>query len=144
MGEKPIKYFLNLEKHHYSQKTITKLILEDGHTVTYNNDILWALTEYYQCLFTSNPNVTGKPNLDPNLLPKISEECKKALDKLYTMDEMETAMKAKAKGKVPGIDGYGIELLQAFWSEVSGPLLQVINYSLKAGKLHNMAQDRYI
>ena len=39
------------------------------------------------------------------------------------MDEMETAMKANAKGKVPGIDGYEIELLQAFWSELSGPLL---------------------
>ena len=36
---------------------------------------------------------------------------------------MEIAMKATAKGKVLGIDGYGIELLQAFWSELSGPLL---------------------
>ena len=120
------------------------MILEDGHTVTNNSDILWALTEYYQCLFTSNPNVTGKLNLDPNWLPKTSEEYKEALDKLYTMDEMETAMKATAKGKVPSIDGYGIELLQAFWSELSGPLLQAINYSLKAGRLHNTACDSYI
>ena len=61
---------------------------------------------------------------------KISEEYKKAVDKLYTMDEMVNAMKAINKGKVPGIDGYGIELLQAFWGELSGPLL---------GKLHNTA-----
>ena len=78
--------------------------------MTNDSDVLWALTEYYQCLFTSSPNVTGKLNLDPNLLPKISEECKEALDKLYTMDEMETAMKVTAKGNVSSIDGYGIEL----------------------------------
>ena len=94
-------------------------------------------------MFTSNPNVTGKLNLDPNLLP-ISEECKEALDKHYTMDEMETAIKVTDKEKVPNIDGYGIELLQAFWSELSGPLLQAINYSLKSGKLHNMACNSYI
>ena len=62
-----------------------------------------------------------------------------ALDKPYTMDEMENAMKATAKGKVTSIDGYRIELLQAFWSELSGTLLQAINYSVKAGKLHNTA-----
>ena len=57
---------------------------------------------------------------------------------------METAVKATAKGKLPRIDRYGIELLQASWSELSGPLLQGINYSLKAGKLHYMAHDSYI
>ena len=57
---------------------------------------------------------------------------------------METAMKATAKGKVPNIDGYGIELLQTFWSELLGPLLRAISYSLKAGKLCNMAHDSYI
>ena len=112
--------------------------------MTNNSDILWRLTEYYQCLFTSNPNVTGELNLEPNWLPRISEEYKEAFDKPYTMDEMETVLKATAKGKVPGIDRYGIKLLQAFWSKLSGPLLQVINYSLKAGKLHNTAQDSYI
>ena len=54
------------------------------------------------------------------------------------MDEMKTPMKATAKGKVPDIDGYGIELLQALSSELPGSLLQAINHSLKAGKLHNM------
>ena len=53
-------------------------------------------------------------------------------------------MKATAKGKVPSIDGYGIEHLQAFWSELSGPLLQAMNYSLKVGKLHKTVQDSYI
>ena len=79
------------------------MILEDGCTVTNNSDILQTLTKYYKYLFNSNPNVTGELNLDPNQLPKISEEYKEALDKPYTMDEMETAMKATAKGKVPGI-----------------------------------------
>ena len=69
--------------------------------MTNNNDILWALTEYYQCLFTSNPNVTGKLNLDPNQLSNISKEYKEAFDKPYTMNEIETAMKATAKGKCP-------------------------------------------
>ena len=39
------------------------------------------------------------------------------------MDEIETAMKATAKGNMPNIDGYGIELLQVFWSKLSGSLL---------------------
>ena len=113
VGGKPMKYFLNLEKCHYSQKTINKLILKDGHIVTNYSDILQALTEYYQCLFTSDPNVTGKLNLDSNQLPKICDEYKEVLDKPYTIDEIEMAMKATVKGKVPSIGGYGIELLQA-------------------------------
>ena len=96
-----MKYFLNLEKHHYSQKNYYNLILEEGCAVTNNSDILQALTTYYQCLFPSSPNATGELNLDPNWLPKISEEYKEALDKPYTMDEMEIAMKATAKRKCP-------------------------------------------
>ena len=57
------------------------MILEDGCTVTNNYDILQALKEYYQHLFTSDPNVTGKLNLDPNQLPKISDKYKEILDK---------------------------------------------------------------
>ena len=45
------------------------------------------------------------------------------LNPTYTMDGMETAMKVTAKEKVSSIEGYGIKLLQAFWSELSGQLL---------------------
>ena len=41
-GEKPTKYFYNLEKRNYNRKTIFELELEDGEVITDGKEILSA------------------------------------------------------------------------------------------------------
>ena len=39
-GKKPTKYFLNLEKRNWENKTIKKLVTDSGSTLTEPNEIL--------------------------------------------------------------------------------------------------------
>ena len=53
-GEKSTKYFLNLEKRHYSNKLIPKLVLEDATEITDQKDIIREQERFYEKLYTSS------------------------------------------------------------------------------------------
>mgnify|MGYP003691527313 CR=1 FL=1 len=46
-GEKPTKYFLNLENRHYTNKTIPKLIKEESIEITDQKNILLEIEKFY-------------------------------------------------------------------------------------------------
>ena len=50
LGEKPMRYFFNLEKRNYTSKVIHKLIDEDGNEFTETPDILKCQTNFYKDL----------------------------------------------------------------------------------------------
>ena len=52
-GERSTRYFCNLEKKHYTEKIIPKLILEDNTEVTHQKDILVQQKLFYQTLYKS-------------------------------------------------------------------------------------------
>jgi hypothetical protein len=52
-GERSTRYFCNLEKRHYTEKIIPKLILEDNTEVTHQKDILAQHKLFYQTLYES-------------------------------------------------------------------------------------------
>ena len=52
-GEKSTKYFLNLEKRHYTNKLIPKLVLEDATEITDQKDIIREQERFYEKLYTS-------------------------------------------------------------------------------------------
>ena len=49
-GEKSTKYFLNLEKRHYTNKLIPKLVLEDATEITDQKDIIREQERFYDKL----------------------------------------------------------------------------------------------
>ena len=51
-GEKNSSYFLNLEKRHYKQGTISQLKINDTFFVTTDRDILSECTAFYRNLYT--------------------------------------------------------------------------------------------
>ena len=51
LGEKPTKYFLNLEKINYTSKIIHKLINSDGEEFTKTADILKWQIDFYKDLY---------------------------------------------------------------------------------------------
>ena len=53
-GEKSTKYFLNLEKRHYTNKLIPKLVLEDATEITDQKDIIREQERFYEKLYTSS------------------------------------------------------------------------------------------
>ena len=52
-GERPIKYFFNLEKRKYNKKTISELRLQDKSTTNNANVILDQTETFYKNLYTS-------------------------------------------------------------------------------------------
>ena len=53
-GEKPTKYFLNLENRHYTNKTIPKLIKEESIEITDQKNILLEIEKFYSTLYKAN------------------------------------------------------------------------------------------
>ena len=54
LGEKPTKYFLNMENRNYQDKVINNLIDENGEEIFKTKDILEAPKKYYSKLYTEN------------------------------------------------------------------------------------------
>ena len=52
-GEKPTKYFFNLEKTNYEKKLIREVKLENGETVTDEVQVKKEIEAFYQSLYTS-------------------------------------------------------------------------------------------
>ena len=52
-GERPTKYFFNLEKGNYNRKTITELRIEGETTTNNESQILEAIEKYYNELYAS-------------------------------------------------------------------------------------------
>ena len=55
-GERSSKYFCNLEKRHFGEKAIPKLILDNGFEITNQDDILTQHI-FYEALYTSKGTV---------------------------------------------------------------------------------------
>ena len=53
-GERPTKFFFNLEKRNYKKKTISKLRLQDDSTTNNGNVILDQIETYFTNLYTSD------------------------------------------------------------------------------------------
>ena len=51
-GEKPSKYFLNMEKRNYVSKTITRIVKSDGSCLTKSKDILLEARNFYENLYS--------------------------------------------------------------------------------------------
>ena len=52
-GEKPTKYFFNLEKRNLNRKVITEIKREDGKTVVEEHEILKEIESFYSKLYAS-------------------------------------------------------------------------------------------
>jgi hypothetical protein len=58
-GERSSKYFCNLEKRHFTEKAIPKLILDNGIEITNQDDILTQQNIFYEALYTSKGTVVN-------------------------------------------------------------------------------------
>ena len=96
-GEKPSKYFCTLEKHLYTEKTIGKLVTDDGKIIHDQNKILEEVKLFYQNLFKSRNCSESDPHLK-NLeslsgVHKLSPNDAESLEGVLTVDEISSSLK---------------------------------------------------
>ena len=76
-GERPTKYFFNLEKRNYKKKTIGEIRLQDDSITNDRNRILDQIENYYKNLYMSD-HIFSNEECDSFILnlkiPKLSDE----------------------------------------------------------------------
>ena len=138
-GEKPTKYFLSLEKRNYINKTINKLMLDNGCSTTMQSDILLEIEKFYTKLYSNYDNnlhdvdlesIVSKENIN-TLSPDMSNE----LEGIITREEALLALKNMKNNKSPGADGFTSEFYKFFWRDIGSFLIRSLNFGFQKGEL---------
>lgn len=134
-GEKPTKYFFNLEKRKQSSARITRLQVNNK-SVTTDSEILETARVFYQNLYSEVPKDTKlQDELLGHLDNVLSEIDRQQCEGPITKQEMNEAIKKMHLNKSPGPDGLTIEFYRAFWDELANDLCQLYNTAYEAGHL---------
>lgn len=137
-GEKPSKYFLNMENRNYTSKLIPKIILESGEEVLEQNNILKEQRSFYKNLY-SEKNTASSEDIREQIKdlprPKLSHEKSGSLEGRITWQELAMALKSMKNEKSPGIDGFTAEFFKYFWRDLGQYVLRSINEGYDTGAL---------
>ena len=135
-GEKNTKYFLNLEKRHCKQGTITQLKVNDKDLIQSDREILHECETFYKNLYSSKVQVNDYPEVFfPPTREVLSEERKQHCEGLLSSKECLKALNGMATEKTPGTDGLPCEFYKVFWKDVGETLTEALNFSYQTGKL---------
>ena len=141
-GERNTKYFCNLEKRHYNEKLMTKLINDDGEELTSLPDIIEEQKSFYENLYSSRCPLN---NLERNKrffpentnMTKLTNEESLEIDNDITVEECFKVLKNMKRNKSPGSDGFTVEFYQFFWNELKIPMIRSFRESFKNNHLTN-------
>ena len=95
-GERPTKYFFNLEKKNYNKKTITELHGEDGITINNEKQILDSIEKYYSQLYKTINNLEQKDFdsfMEPLRISKLKTEDREEMEGPLSVEECKKALR---------------------------------------------------
>lgn len=145
-GERPTKYFFNLEKSNYNKKTISELWLHDDSTTRNETVIVEQIENYYRNLYTSDLTFsetaydTFIDNVDS---PKLSEDVQEILEGPLTYEECEKILETFQNDKAPGEDGFTVEFYTYFFELLGNDLIASFNEAYEQGEF-SISQRRGI
>ena len=139
-GERPTKYFFNLERKNYSKKVISKLETGNGTPITGKDQILAKILaeHYYQNLYASESMATSTEfhQFTQNIeIPQVTEENRTELKGLLTLEECKEALAFFGNGKSPGEDGFTVEFYTEFFDILVMDLVERLNSTYEKGHL---------
>ena len=137
LGEKPSKFFLNLENKNKINKTISEIKLDDNRIINDQHKILNELKNFYQNLYSKKEFFYDEDYIPTLNLTTLHETEKSDLEKDITIKELDEALKALKNNKAPGLDGFSPEFFKKFWPELKHYFLQYVNDSHNKGTLTN-------
>ena len=135
-GEKPTKYFHNLEKKNSKDKSWESILDSDGNIIHGTDNILKRQAEFYKHLYTTE-NISeekGYPFLN-HINRGLSEHSKGLLDNDFSLSEATLALRKMANNKSPGSDGIITEFYKIYWSQIREVFLEVCRSGYKNERL---------
>ena len=138
--EKPSRFFLNLEKKNFLNKSIPELIDQNGDTHTDIEEIMEMQHTFYSDLFTAKrttPITDSKYDYLTTNIPKLPDNHRILMDSDITIDELEYAIKHSKLNKAPGPDGFSNEFFKTFSHELIHWIFRAYTHSIKIDTLSN-------
>ena len=123
-GERCSRYFCNLEKRNFVEKTIPNLTLDDGRVIEDIKLNLSEQKEYYKNLYSSKQTVISQDNSgiffdnDNPFLTKLTEDKMVGMEGELTLPECLIVLKNISNGKSPCLDGFIREFCKFFWIDI--------------------------
>ena len=134
MGEKPSRFFLNLENRNRVNKSISEIKVDESTTITNQKEILKSVKEFYEELYKRKQ--TEPAVEDRDLIPtQLTPSEKQYLDSELTKSEIDLALTQQKNNKSPGIDGYSAEFFKKFWAQLGHFFTNCVNECYREGKL---------
>lgn len=136
-GEKPSKYFCNLENRNYTSKSIRSLIV-GANVIKNQKDIMIEIKEFYHKLYTTRDHELKDAKLETMLnqdTPRLDNERSTSLAGDVTVHEAYTVLKQFSNSKSPGTSGFPAEFYKTFWDQLKYILVNAMNYSYHVDRL---------
>ena len=134
-GEKPSKYFLNLENKNRINKNIDEIKKDEHTTITEQSEILKNIKEFYESLYKKKEH--ARPN-QPDLAPdnnRLTDDEMTEIDQPLTKEELDNALKQMKNNKSPGMDGFSPEFYKKIWPQLGYFFLNCAQECFKRGEL---------
>ena len=145
-GERPTKYFFNLERRNYNKKTISELRMEDETIIKNETQVLDAIENYFNDLYTSACSARQEEYdsfIQELRLAKLSDEERDELEGPLTYDECKQILETFQNDKSPGEDGFTVEFYKFFFELLGHNLVESFNEAYEANEL-SISQRRGI
>ena len=135
-GERNTKYFCNLEKRHYTDKTLSTLETNDGQVTNDPLKIKHEVQSFYENLYKSREHEMLNIDLSTMVTgPTLNQEESDSVEGFISVEEAGKALKKMKNGKSPGLDGYTAEFFKFFWKDLSGFVVRAINDGFRNGEM---------
>ncbi len=138
-GEKPSKYFLNMEKRNFVNKTINNIVREcDNSVLKDSQKILSETRDFYKNLYAEreiDETVDINEIFNQAGVKGLTNKLRDDIEGPITHEELKKVLKNSKNGKSPGSDGFGYEFYKMFFKNLSWFLLRSINYAYENGTL---------
>lgn len=146
-GEKPSKYFCNLENRHFISKSMKSLISNSGEEITDSKLLKNEVFKFYEKLYSTREHEIKPVNLN-NILtentPKLSDEEAESLEGEINLKEAGEALNKMQNNKSPGSSGFSVEFFKFFWRDLGSFLVKSINFGFNKKELSNTQKEGVI
>ena len=135
-GEKPSRYFHNLEKQNAKNKAWENILDIDGNLVSGTKNVQKVHVEFYKNLYTSEGicDEAGEKFLHC-ISRTLSENTKLQLDRDISLEDLTMALKGMSNNKSPGPDGILVEFYKLYWNVLCKDIFDVITESMRTESL---------
>ena len=126
------KFFFNLEKRQYCNKTMTCIKLDSGELCTDQKRILQEQRNFYEQLHISNPDISFTLVNDTGV--KLTAMQKQLLELPIDIDEIYSNLYSMKPNKVPGMNRLSKEFYVHFWPNVKEVMFAMYKHVFENGK----------